>query len=273
MTHINARRRFATTDQDYGPKASNLIVDMEEDVFLKKRQEFLQQLQHVDKKDIFNNTILQSNCDTWKRERQKRITASNFGKICKLRKTTSTAKTVSSLLYSSFMGSQATTFGLEKESIAIALFEKKTGKTVNKSGLVIDDNLPYLACSPDGLIDNHAIIEIKSSLKSGNLSPVDAVLQKKIDYCFFDNGNVVLKRNHNYFFQIQGLLHITKRDVCYFVIYTNGGLHVEEIVRDDTFWIRKMEKRLVDFYLNSLLPELVDPRRSRQQDIRNVYLT
>ncbi|KAF5283628.1 hypothetical protein FQA39_LY17277 [Lamprigera yunnana] len=53
-----------------------------------------------------------------------------------------------------------------------------------------------------------------------------------VEYCndiFSDkNSTIVLKRNHNYFDQVQGLLHITH--LCYFVIYTRGGLHIEEIV-------------------------------------------
>lgn len=97
--------------------------------------------------------------------------------------------------------------------------------------MIIDDEYSYIACSPDGLVNNDAVIEIKSSEKSGNLSPIDAVIQRKIDYCELKNGTIKLKRNHNYFYQVQGLLHITKRQLCYFLVYTKGGLHIEEIER------------------------------------------
>lgn len=224
-------KRFATTDEYYGPDSSDLVADMNENVYATKSVEFLRKLQETDKEKIFQETLLQSNSEVWKAERKKRVTASSFGKICKLRKTTSTAKTVSSLLYSTFSGNSATRFGLEHEETAIALFEKRFEKSVERSGLIIDQEYFYLACSPDGLVGDNALIEIKSSDKSGNLSPIDAVSQGKIDYCKLENGLITLKRNHNYFYQVQGLLHITKRELCYFLVYTRGGLHVEEIKR------------------------------------------
>jgi len=47
-----------------------------------------------------------------------RLTASVFGKICKLRKTTSRAKTIEALLYGTFQGNLATKYGVEHEEVA-----------------------------------------------------------------------------------------------------------------------------------------------------------
>jgi len=60
--------------------------------------------------DLQSRTVEQSNCEKWKRERCKRLTASNFGRICKLRKTTSREKSVISIIYQSdyFHGTSAT---------------------------------------------------------------------------------------------------------------------------------------------------------------------
>jgi len=35
--------------------------------------------------------------------------------------------------------------------------------------------------------------------------------------------NLILKKNHQYYFQVQGQLHITKINVCYFVVWTPKG--------------------------------------------------
>uniref|UniRef100_A0A1Y1LUC9 YqaJ viral recombinase domain-containing protein n=1 Tax=Photinus pyralis TaxID=7054 RepID=A0A1Y1LUC9_PHOPY len=276
MLHVNRkkapkRKHFATADSHYGPSANQPEEDMDSELYKKKRQEFLEVLRCADKKKICMETASQSNSNLWYQERKKRITASNFGRVCKLRKTTSTAKLVSQLLYTTFAGNSSTTFGLENEETAIKLFQNAHNVSVTQSGLVIDDELPYLACSPDGLVGNNCIIEIKCSPKSGPLSPLEGAKQKKIDFCVIENGKLTLKRSHNYYYQIQGALHICKKQLCYFIIYTLGGLHVETIERDDDFWETKMKEKLADFYFNSLLPEIIDPRRCRQLQLRDIY--
>uniref|UniRef100_A0A1Y1NL98 YqaJ viral recombinase domain-containing protein n=1 Tax=Photinus pyralis TaxID=7054 RepID=A0A1Y1NL98_PHOPY len=126
----------------------------------------------------------------WKLERRKRITASTFGKICKM-----TAKTVTALLYSTFMGTHATEFGLIHEVNAIALFEQQYGKRVQKSGLIIDKDIPFLACSPDGLVEDDGVVEVKSSEKSGDLSPIEAFQCGKIDFFHKPGDTWCLKKN------------------------------------------------------------------------------
>jgi len=91
------------------------------------------------------------------------------------------------------------------------------------AGLFVDFNLPFLAASPDGLIGNDAIIEIKCPYSAKDFSPNDAQKQNKLKYMEIDSENLILKKNHSYYFQVQGQLHITKRRLCYFVIWTPKG--------------------------------------------------
>lgn len=101
-------------DADYG--AVNELycqpLPMSREDFEKKKLELLTNL----KLDVFaidelqRRTIEQANCEEWKKERSKRLTASNFGKICKLRKTTPRKNSLISILYQSdyFYGTTAT---------------------------------------------------------------------------------------------------------------------------------------------------------------------
>jgi hypothetical protein len=57
----------------------------------------------------------------------------------------------------------------------------------------------------------------------------DAVKKKIIDYCYIENNKVKLKDNHNYMYQIQGLLEITNRECCYFFIYTFFVRHCQNL--------------------------------------------
>lgn len=54
------------------------------------------------------NSRGQSLCNLWLVERKKRLTASNFGKICRLKPKTPCQKTVVQLLYTKFTGNAAT---------------------------------------------------------------------------------------------------------------------------------------------------------------------
>lgn len=42
----------------------------------------------------------------------------------------------------------------------------------------------------------------------------------------------------------------------------------EFTAKDDQFWKENMETRLIRFYKNCLLPELIDPRFKRNKELR-----
>lgn len=77
-----------------------------------------------------------------------------------------------------------------------------------------------------------------------------------------------LNKNHNWFYQIQGQLHITQRKFCVLGVWTPKGLKSEIIRKDDEFWETKMKSKLNKFFMNCLLPEIVDPRRARSMPLR-----
>ena len=64
------------------------------------------------------------------------------------------------------MINSATQHGLKYEATAREWFEKQTGQKVSQTGVIIDKNEPYIAASPDGIIDSQTILEIKCPTKS-----------------------------------------------------------------------------------------------------------
>ena len=56
---------------------------------------------------------------------------------------------------------EALVHGKTYESRAVICFEKKTGLKVYKCGLFVHQEKTFLGASPDGLIDDDAIIEVK----------------------------------------------------------------------------------------------------------------
>ena len=59
----------------------------------------------------------------------------------------------------------------------------------------------------------------------------------------------------------------TPRHRCYFMVWSPLGYHLEVVDYDPQFW-EDIEDILENFYVNCLLPELVDPRAPRGQSVR-----
>jgi hypothetical protein len=70
-------------------------------MYEEEEKEFLKSLKKTDEQiyEIKRRTADQNEDSEWMEQRRKLITASNFGKICKLRKITNTAATIKSILY------------------------------------------------------------------------------------------------------------------------------------------------------------------------------
>lgn len=102
------------------------------------------------------------------------------------------------------------------------------------------------------------------SIHEANTSIKLAVEKKKYTSLEIHEKNMRLKRNHDYFFQIQGQLNITGRSRCHFLVYvTDSNYFVETIEKDETLWKQKMLPKLLDFYNNCILEEIVRKRMSR----------
>lgn len=51
---------------------------------------------------------------------------------------------------------------------------------------------------------------------------------------------------------------------CYFVTYTNKWLNIECITYDEEFWQKQMETKLENFYMNCILPEIINPQYGKR---------
>ena len=143
--------------------------------------------------------------------------------------------------------------GHKFESVAVEAFESLMKKKTESCGIFICNEYPQLAASPDRIVDEDTILEVKCpySSKDKCISPVT------VPYLYSTNGKIDLCKNHDYFYQIQGQLLCTKRNKCYFVIYTFKEIVIVEIERDDQF-ISNMVKKLLSFYESHFKRALID---------------
>ena len=206
-----------------------------------------------DARRIEEQTRGQSGNHLWDEEREWRLTASRFGAICKATERRNMLILAKSILKPPKLKGDAVLHGLMQEENAAKKFSELTGLKVKPCGLFIDEELSYLAASPDGLVgqDEDSLLEIKSPYTQRN-SKID----KAYLFPFLEdkNGELKLKRNHDFFFQIQGQLHICKKKVCYFVVYTFIDVHIEKIEADSQFFAEKMLPHLSNFWKTHYLP-------------------
>lgn len=179
------------------------------------------------------------------------------------------------LLYSDEVDSASLQYGRENEAAAREELQS-SGLQIQECGLFIDRELPFLAASPDGLLGDDGIIEIKCPSAAVDMTPDEAIKQKKGVFANFwkedqTSGKNEINVNHDYYFQMQGQLHVTRRIYCNFIVWTPKGMKIEKIERDDSFWSLKMVDKLTQFYMNCILPELIDPRKTRSMPIRNPH--
>ena len=121
---------------------------------------------------------------------------------------------------------------------------------------------PWLGASPDFLI--HDEYEDVSPFGLGEVkcpfSKKDQTIKESCkDPNFFladIDGKIGLKKNHNYYYQVQGAMATLNLQWRDFVVFTNKDLHVQRIYFDNVLWENVMVPELTTFYFQYVLPDL-----------------
>lgn len=204
-------------------------------------------------KEVSRLTAGQRDNPSWQMIRKGRLTASNFGAVLN-------AKRVTPSLIKRLLGEydlsrvKAVQWGVSNESEAISSFKLKTGLDVVQTGVWLHES-GVLGASPDGLVGEDSVLEAKCPYTQRDLTIEEAI--KDSNFCLQKkDGEIVLKRDHVYWHQIQGHMFLTKRKKCYFVVWTLKDFVVLEIERDDSWEIKIQE--LKDFYVKHLFPKIIE---------------
>lgn len=258
-------------DIHYGPDAAQVDISDDEmktkcDLFLKRLTEQVSTVEKVN--EIEKATIGQHENVKWRELRRDFLTASNFGKVLKRRSKTPCHNLVKSLLYKTEINTPSITFGRIHEKTAKIKYIETTGTNVQECGMFICSQYPFLAASPDGLLGDTGVIEIKCFPSITGLFR-DAS-NKNLCYEVRD-GKVTLKQNHQYYYQVQGQLNITGRNFCDFVMYATNDFNIERIYKDEELWSNMLPK-LIAFYKNCILPEIIDGRIPRGMKVRDLNI-
>jgi len=195
-------------------------------------------------------TRLQSNAPLWHKLRLHRITASKIGSIYSRRENFGVLATQ---LCKQGVTTAAMKQGLLSEPIAADAYKGILNNAINiyPCGVIISPWAPWLAASPDRKIYDPArqpafgLLEIKCP-QGGSILNVP-YLQKDPN-----TGNLQLKRNHAYYFQIQTQLAVAGLSWCDFFVWTPNDHHVETCIFDPVCW-QSIKDKVDCFFFNYFL--------------------
>lgn len=138
-------------------------------------------------------------------------------------------------------------------------YAKETNIHIHECGLVVCASEPWLGFSPDGIcIKNfqpNKLLEIKCPFDLQDIK--DDTLLKKCKFLCLLNNDIVLRKKHQYYAQVQMgmvLLNLTK---CDFVIYSNMSDSIKIIaVPFDEKYVSEMLSTLKRKYFENMLHEI-----------------
>ena len=150
--------------------------------------------------------------------------------------------------------SEACQWGLNKECVAIRLYEEALNVNVESCGLIINPKWPWLGASADGVLEvngNLRAIEVKCPF-SKKENTIGEACNDSSFYLYNVNVNeeIKLKETHPYFYQWQGVMAILGLQELDFIVYTLKDHHIEKITFQNERWYNNILPELTDFYFD-----------------------
>ncbi|KAK2555743.1 hypothetical protein P5673_022310 [Acropora cervicornis] len=165
--------------------------------------------------------------------------------------------------------SKAITHGKKYEKTAVETYVSLMSQThkdfqVKYCGMIVDKEHPWLHATPDFMAscsccgDGCGELKCPYGIKNGDfenyISKTTSCLEKV-------NGEIRLKRNHQYYYQVQQQLNITKLKYCDFVVFAfnvnnQPVIFYERIYSDFPLW-ESLQPKLTKFWRICILPEIL----------------
>ena len=170
----------------------------------------------------------QQRTEQWFKDREGKLTASMFAAAAGIGPTSRQAAWRRFFKLETFDGNEATDWGEKHEADALREYKARVWPDANltMSGFVVHPELPWLGCSPDVLVGNTGLGEVKC--------PYSQELYEAIP--------------PYYMAQMQGQMEIANRDWCDFIVWTPNQMSVQSVTRCRDYW-QWMYERLAEFWI------------------------
>ena len=171
----------------------------EEEVFIE--QENITRITEEEEINLERQTVGQHNNSSWTKQHTLRLTSSKFGTICRATAKKDLSRLAEQLVSPRHFTCRSVQHGLKYEAIAVQQFEAMYGPT-QPCGMFVCSETPWLAASPDRIVSDVAILEIKCpyAAKDKYITPATVPYLKEAD------NSLQLCHTHAYYYQVQGQL-------------------------------------------------------------------
>lgn len=196
---------------------------------------------------------MEQRTEEWFKARSEKVTGSSVGAILGMSPFMKPEDVMRNMVReyhsypSEFKGNVATNYGTYHEPLAIMDYVQSTNNIVVPTGFHTYED--WLGASPDGLINDDGLIEVKCPYGQRDKTPVEF---KSIDY------------QTHYWLQIQIQLLVTGRQWCHFYQWSAHG-YMLETVQFNPLAIEEYLPKLKDFY-NEYLVERELPQAQKYLD-------
>lgn len=227
-------------------------------------------LELIEAQKLESATLGQGSNATWLEFHRSTLTASTFWRICHRQ------KNVESLLISMFDGPSLDTVpaiqhGRRFEDVALqsyvdAKVQAGSPVEVRRCGLALYPPAQFIGASPDGMVfdatrsPRFGLVEVKCPYTAYmHKYSIKEAAELIRDFCVtFSGGTLRLKKEHPYYWQVQGQMGVTRTQWCDFVVFVgdNTPLFVERIEADRKLWTSTILPTLQQFYTAHALPYL-----------------
>ena len=216
------------------------------------------------RREIAKNTRKQNAGKEWYKQRQCRLTSSLFGCVIKRRKSIHPKSIISKVTKQIQTRNASCQWGIENEQNALVRYHQYK-VSINEHvdicsacGLVVNPRWPWLGASPDALISDqqekshYGAVEVKCPSSKAVKTIMDACDDKLFCLELID-GKPRLKKNHIYYYQVQGVMAICQLYFLDFVVYLLNDMHVERVYFDNVEWDKNILPELTSFYFKYLM--------------------
>lgn len=215
---------------------------------------------------IERRTRGQHNSSLWFAARAGRITASSMHCVYATDISSPAPSTIKRVCYPTRgPGTAATSWGIKHEETARQAYtaqtkDQHTDQQVETCGFFVNPAFPQVGASPDAIVTctccGKGCIEVKCPAKYKDSTILGAYSSDDRNFCLHAvDGQVHLKKNHQYYTQVQTQLFVTESAYCDFVVWTLKDCVILRIAPDKTFWNARLQKAQ-DFFVKVALPEL-----------------
>jgi len=199
-------------------------------------------------------TRSQADSKQWMDERCKRMTASKFGTICKATERRDKGALAQSLCERKSIRTAATQHGLKYEKVAVEKFEATEKLTTRECGLYVCKDYPYLAASPDRVIDDDTLLEVKCPYTNRDKE----ITHLTVPFLVQSEQGLELDQKHDYYYQIQGQMLCSGHKQCKLMVMHLKHFQIIHIPYNQDFVDNTMLPKLKDFFENFFKPGLIN---------------